>query len=133
MLILYSLCSVAFGRLSQLPLAAADIPRPSMHDRIESQRWMPYDDSNLAASPSAEQYLRPMLFLEQLCKLSELASEMVNTFYAPRERFTSRRLSVAYARYQEWYQNLPDSFRLENTTLPHVIVLHMYYYACILQ
>ncbi len=71
--------------------------------------------------------------MEQMSKLSEMASDMVNTFYAPRERFTSRRLAAAYAQYQEWHQQLPPAFRLENTTLPHVIVLHMYYYACVLQ
>lgn len=74
-----------------------------------------------------------MLFKDQLSKLSELASDMVNTFYAPRERFTSRRLAETYAQYQAWYQNLPEAFRLENTSLPHVLVLHMYYYGCVLQ
>ena len=73
-----------------------------------------------------------MLFTEQLSKLSELASDMVNTFYAPRERFTSRKLAHTYTQYQEWYRDLPSAFRLENTSLPHVIVLHMYYYACVL-
>ena len=71
--------------------------------------------------------------MEQLIQLSELASDIINTFYAPRERFTIRGLAKAYTQYQEWYQNLPDVFRPENTTLPHVLVLHMYYYACILQ
>ncbi|KAK3069519.1 hypothetical protein LTR53_012082 [Teratosphaeriaceae sp. CCFEE 6253] len=61
-----------------------------------------------------------------------MASDMVNTFYAPRERFTSRRLAAAYAQYQDWYNNLPDAFRLQNTALPHVLVLHMYYFACVL-
>lgn len=74
-----------------------------------------------------------MTFKDQLSKLSELASDMVNTFYAPRERFTSRRLAATYAQYQSWYQNMPDVFRLENTSLPHVLVLHMYYYGCVLQ
>lgn len=74
-----------------------------------------------------------MLFKDQLSKLSELASDMVNTFYAPRERFTSRRLATTYAHYQTWYENLPEAFQLENTSLPHVLVLHMYYYGCVLQ
>lgn len=66
-----------------------------------------------------------MLFIEHFSKLCELASDMVNTFYAPQERFTSRRLAAAYNQYQQWYRNLPDVFRLENTMLPHVLVLHM--------
>jgi hypothetical protein len=100
---------------------------------LENQPWRPYEDSSLSASPIAEQPEQPMLFMEELSKLSELASDMVNTFYAPQERFTSRQLAATYAKYQEWYENLPYAFRLENTTLPHVIVLHMYYYACVLQ
>ncbi|KAK0313480.1 hypothetical protein LTR01_001736 [Friedmanniomyces endolithicus] len=86
----------------------------------------------MAMSPIIQQAARPMLFVECRSRLSELASDMVNTFYAPRERFTSRRLAAAYAQYQEWHQNLPDAFRLENTALPHVLVLHMYYNACVL-
>lgn len=126
-------CSVAFGRLSQLPRSAADIDTPAANVRSETMTWRPYEDTNLPLSASAEQPARTMLFKDQLSKLSELASDMVNTFYAPRERFTSRKLAATYAQYQAWYQNLPDCFRLENTSLPHVLVLHMYYYGCILQ
>lgn len=127
------ICSVGFGRLSQLPRSAADIQKPSVNDRTEALAWRPYEDANLALSPSAEQPARPMVFVEHLSKLSELASDMVNTFYAPQERFTSRRLAATYAQYQEWYHSLPDAFRLENSSLPYVLVLHMYYYACVLQ
>lgn len=128
-----SLCAVGFGRLSQLPRAAADIETPSANSRTETKTWRPYEDTNFSLSPSAEQPARTMLFKDRFSKLSELASDMVNTFYAPRERFTSRKLAATYAQYQAWYQNLPDVFRLENTSLPHVLVLHMYYYGCVLQ
>lgn len=74
-----------------------------------------------------------MLFMSQQCKLSEIANDMVNNFYAPSESFTTRRLAAVYAQYQDWYRHLPDAFRLENTTLPYVLVLHMYYYGCVLQ
>lgn len=71
--------------------------------------------------------------MEYMSRLSEISSEVVNAFYAPHERFTSRRLAATYAQYQEWHRNLPDCFRIENTTLPHVLTLHMYYYDCVLQ
>lgn len=128
-----SICAVGVGRLSQLPRAAADVEKPMATERTETQTWRPYEDMNLALSPSAEQPGRSLHFVEQLSKLSELASEMVNTFYAPKERFTTRRLATAYTAYQEWHKILPDCFRLENTSLPYVIILHMYYYACVLQ
>lgn len=130
---MFSICSVGFGRLSQLPRAAADVSRPPISERTEGRTWRPYEDSNLTASSPVEQPLQPMLFTEQLSRLSELASDMVNTFYAPQERFTSRKLASTYTQYQEWYRNLPEEFRLENASLPHVIILHMYYYACVLQ
>ncbi|KXT08280.1 hypothetical protein AC579_7568 [Pseudocercospora musae] len=129
---LETLCAVGFGRLSQLPRAAADIETPSANSRTETKTWRPYEDTNFSLSPSAEQPARTMLFKDRFSKLSELASDMVNTFYAPRERFTSRKLAATHAQYQAWYQNLPDVFRLENTSLPHVLVLHMYYYGCVL-
>lgn len=130
---LETLCSVGLGRLSQLPRAAADIEKPSITEYSETKPWRPYEDTNLCLSPSAQQPSRQITFITCLSNLSEIASEMVNTFYAPRERFTSRRLATTYAQYREWYQNLPSCFRLENTSLPHVLVLHMYYYACVLQ
>lgn len=128
-----SICAVGFGRLSQLPRAAADIETPSPDSTAENQTWRPYEDTGFSISPSAEQPAWAMLFNDQFSKLSELASDMVNTFYAPRERFTSRKLAATYAQYQSWYQNLPDALRLENTSLPHVLVLHMYYYGNVLQ
>jgi hypothetical protein len=127
------ICAVSFGRLSQLPRSAADIDTPAINARTESQSWRPYEDNDISNCSSAERPARTNLFKDQLSKLSELASDMVNTFYAPRERFTSRSLAATYANYQSWRQNLPEPFRLENTTLPHVLILHMYYYACVLQ
>lgn len=125
--------SVGVGRLSQLPRCAADIQRPSINSRIDEQPWRPYEENGLSGSPSAEQPARPALFLEYLSRLSEISSEVVNAFYAPQERFTSRRLATTYAQYQDWYRSLPDCFRLENTTLPHVLTMHMYYHDAVLQ
>lgn len=130
---LETICAVNLGRLSQLPRAAADIETPSLSNRSETLTWRPYIDANLSTGASAEQPSRAHLFKDQMSRLSELANDMVNTFYAPREIFTSQRLAAMYAQFQAWYRNLPDAFRLENTTLPHVIVLHMYYHACVLQ
>lgn len=121
------------GRLSQLPRAAADIDRPTLSERSETQPWRPYQDTNAPINAAAEQPGRYMSFVHCLSDLSEIASDMVNTFYAPRERFTSRRLSTTYEAYQNWYNKLPQHFRLEHTSLPQVLVLHMYYYACVLQ
>ncbi|KAK5110746.1 hypothetical protein LTR62_005623 [Meristemomyces frigidus] len=89
-------CSVSFGRLSLLPRAAADIPKPTMSERVEAATWRPYVEDGISMSTSSEQPARPALFVNCLSRLSELASDMVNTFYAPQERFTSRRLFRPY-------------------------------------
>ncbi|SMR60784.1 unnamed protein product [Zymoseptoria tritici ST99CH_1E4] len=129
---LETICAVSLGRVSQLPRSAADIDTPSINARSETQSWKPYEDNDISNYSSAEQPARTLLFKDQMSKLSQLASDMVNTFYAPREQFTSRSLAAAYAQYQSWYQSLPEVFWLQNTTLPHVLVLHIYYYACVL-
>ncbi|WPH01908.1 Hypothetical protein R9X50_00476200 [Acrodontium crateriforme] len=129
---LETLYSVSFGRLSQLPRTAADIQKPSPQERGEHSTWKPYEDTNVILTSGSEQAAQPTLFIETYSKLSEIASDMTTSFYAPQERFTSRRLAATYAQYQDWYRELPDTFLLENTSLPHVLVLHMYYYACVL-
>lgn len=129
----YRMFSVGVGRVSQLPRSAADIPRPAISARADEQIWKPYEDTNLSSAPSAEQPGRPALFLEYLSRLSEISSDVVNAFYAPHEKFTSRRLGATYAQYREWHRDLPDCFRIQNTTLPHVLALHMYYFDSVLQ
>ena len=112
---------------------AADVQKPTTVNRTELQDWVPYVDVDLSPDAHARQPGRSILFLTHLSSLSELASDMVSNFYAPREAFTSRRLAATYGQYQDWFQNLPSAFWVDNTTLPHVVVLHMYYNACILQ
>lgn len=130
---LETMFSVGVGRVSQLPRSAADVSRPTGHGRSDDPIWKPYDDTGMASLPSAEQPARPTMFLEYMSRLNEISSDVVNAFYAPRERFTSRRLATTYEQYQEWHRNLPECFQIQNTTLPHVFALHMYYYDCVLQ
>ena len=129
----HSICSVGKGRLSQLPRATADVQKPAISDQTKNQPWQQYGDANPSCDLNIDQPIRSMPFLEHLTRLSEIASDMVKNFYASPERYTSGHLAAAYAHYQEWYQSLDDAFPLENTSLPHVIALHMYYYACVLQ
>lgn len=121
------------GRVSQIPRAVAGIETPAMTDRSELQTWRPYQDVNITIGQAAEQPGCYISFVQSLSELSELSSDAVNTLYAPREHFTSRRLQSTHESYQQWYRRLPQYFWLENTSLPYVIVLHMYYYACVLR
>lgn len=127
----YRSCAVTVGRVSQLPRAATDMPKPEIAERID--KWQRYIDVHLSPDVDSTQPAHATMFFSELCKLSELASDTVNSFYAPREPFTSRRLVTLYGRYQQWHENLPSAFWVENTSLPHALVLHMYYYTCVIQ
>ena len=55
--------------------------------------------------------------------LAEIVSDTIFMFYAPRERFTSKKLLDFYARYTRWFDNLPDKLRLQEVSTPHVLVM----------
>lgn len=132
-LTLFRLCSVTFGRLSQLPRAAADVGKPVGSGLRVRHGWQPQDHTEVSGMRDAGQAAEVMLFQEHLYKLSELADDMVRRFYAPYEPFTTRRLAEANANYQKWYHSLPDELQLDNNRLPHVLALHMFYHNCVLQ
>lgn len=102
-------------------------------EKLDALFWQPYEDVNLPVSPSAVQPMKCLLYITHLSKLSELINDINLNLYAPQERFTPRRLASAYNRYQDWYSDLPEIFQLQNTAMPHVIILHMYYHQCVLQ
>ncbi|GAB7348244.1 hypothetical protein MBLNU459_g6237t2 [Dothideomycetes sp. NU459] len=111
---------------------AIDIDLPSAAEKLDTLMWQPYEDINLPVSPSALHPMKSLLFVQQVSKLSQLTNDINLNLYAPKERFTPRRLAAAYHQYQNWYNNLPEPFHLQNTAMPHVIVLHMHYHMCIL-
>lgn len=55
--------------------------------------------------------------------LSEIVNDNIFMFYAPKERFTSKKLLDFYGRYKRWFSNLPQSLHLRDITTPHVLVL----------
>lgn len=123
--------SVFIGRVCQLPRAAIDSQKPTILDRATSGVWQRYDENIPATHQQPGESPHLVLFRNQMISLAEVANDIVHDFYAPREheRFTTRKLALAYDRYHEWFRQLPDSCRLENTSVPHVILLHMLYYS----
>ena len=55
--------------------------------------------------------------------LSEIVNDAIYMFYAPRERFTSKKLLDLYNRYRRWDQAVPAHLRLTQTSTPQVIYL----------
>lgn len=126
-------CCMCLGRPSSLTRNAISVDKPVSTDKTDSHIWHPYTDVNLPVSPGAQHPMKCLLYAQHLSKLSEIANEVNLNLYAPKERFTARRLAAAYNQYQAWYSELPEIFHLQNTVLPQVVVLHMWYYMCVLQ
>ncbi|KAL6714818.1 hypothetical protein ACLMJK_007078 [Lecanora helva] len=124
--------AICVGRISQLPRAAINIDPPSIQVANDTKPWQSYNDSGLASAPQAEQPILNQTAFYQLSLLSEIVSDTDYMFYAPRERFTSKKLLDFKSRYNRWYNQLPDKLRLRDDSLPHVLVLHMYYHTVVL-
>lgn len=127
---LETMFSVFVGRLSQLPRAAINAQMPILYDGMVGEIWQRYDDTVSSTYQQSGPSPHPALFLHLMATLTEIASDVATDLYAAREheRFTTRKLALAYDRYHEWFRQLPDVCRLEQTTLPHVMILHMLYY-----
>lgn len=102
--------TICIGRISQLPRAAITVEKPV----LEETTW-PVNESadQLQAEihgPMAK--ITNRVFLEEFSKLAELINDNSFMFYAPKERFTSRRLLAMHGKYKAWYENLPASLRL---------------------
>ena len=93
------------------------------HEQHEQQVWKPYTDYGWIDIPGTEQPVMQTNFMRAMSSLSEIVNDTVFMFYAPRERFTSRKLLDFYATYTRWLNNLPDELRLREISMPHVLLL----------
>jgi hypothetical protein len=113
--------SICVGRISQLPRAAITLDKPLLDE--------PPTDTHAEADANTPRLLfgtvTSRMFLQEFSTLSELINDNNYMFFAPKERFTSRRLLECYAKYQNWYKNLPQQLKLGDAgePQPHIIVL----------
>ncbi|KAI9832944.1 MAG: hypothetical protein M1826_000723 [Phylliscum demangeonii] len=128
--------SICIGRISQLPRTAINVKKPTLADAIEQKPWTAYVESDagaaaaVVAAPAQTSHTHKLL--HQFCFLSEIANDMIVMFYAPRERFTSKKLLDFYARYTQWHQALPSVLAITPDATPQVFCLHMYYHTVVL-
>ena len=115
--------SICIGRISQLPRTAINLEMPSILEQLESKPWIPYTDYGVEAIPGAEQPSYTHTLLYQFSLLSEIVNDTVFMFYAPRERFNSKKLLDFHSRYTRWFSKLPEKLRLRDVPMPHVLVL----------
>ena len=96
---------------------------PDILDQLESKPWIPYTDHGVDNVPSLKQPNVTHTLMRHTSLLSEIVNDTVFSFYAPRERFTSRKLLDFYAKYTRWFSSLPEQLCLSNVSVPHVLVL----------
>ncbi|KAH7125261.1 fungal-specific transcription factor domain-containing protein [Dendryphion nanum] len=115
--------ALCVGRISQLPRASITLDKPILDEPTLGANF--YD-------PNPPGVVTSRVFLQEFSTLSELINDNNQMYFAPRERFTSRRLLDMYNKYQFWYQNLPAPLRLPEgpnvQPQPHIVMLHMLYY-----
>jgi hypothetical protein len=104
-----------------LPRAAIEIEKPNEPSSVV--HWQLYNDDYREATPDT---LRPCYeeqVLYQQSSLTELLSEMLVIYYAPRERLCSRRILDLYTRFQLWFKQLPSTLHLTDKATPNVFQL----------
>jgi hypothetical protein len=108
--------SLCIGRISQLPRAAITLDKPLLEEAL--------DNPGVSTQPDPSTPPSTQKFLQEFSTLTELVNDNIFLFYAPKERFTSRRVLEMYSKYRSWYANLPAQLRLtEAKAYPHIIVL----------
>ena len=115
--------SICIGRISQLPRTAINLDMPNILEQLEVKPWRPYTDYGMADIPNAEQPSNTHTLLYQFSLLSEIVNDTVFMFYAPRERFTGKKLLDFYKRFTSWLANLPERLQLREVPMPHVLTL----------
>jgi hypothetical protein len=123
---LQTVWAICVGRITLLPRTAIRMEKPSILEHLEKKPWKPHGHvSYNGGSTSVEQPgFRHTLMLHTIY-LCEFVDDIVQLFYAPRDRVTSRRLQAYHEKLQTWYRNLPESLAIkrDSPTLPQVICL----------
>ncbi|KAF2258328.1 hypothetical protein CC78DRAFT_125650 [Lojkania enalia] len=125
--------SVCIGRIAQLPRAAITLDKPILDEPTTGGKYeRPYDAFRLVPGQVTSR-----MFLQEFSTLCELVNDNNFMFFAPKERFTSRRLLDCYHKYLNWHRNLPAPLCLPDEASdvppqPHIIVLHMLYHTIVL-
>ena len=104
-----------------LPRAAVEIVKPN--EPTQNPQWQLSTDEQRESTPESVRASPEQDCLFQQSSLTELLSEMLVLFYAPRERLSSRKLLDLYTRLQAWHKKLPKSLHLSDQSPPNVFQL----------
>jgi len=120
---IYAMC---VGRISGLPRTAIQLEKSVPKENLEKKIWKPHGDPRLLHEPTGlEQPAFTYTVQVQSSRLTEIVSDTLQMFYAPRDRITSRKLEVHHERFIQWHDELPSSITIkrDGPTLPQVIAL----------
>ncbi|TVY85089.1 Nitrogen assimilation transcription factor nit-4 [Lachnellula suecica] len=128
--------AICAGRLSLLPHTAIRVEKPGVPPGLETKLWKPHGlpGYNPDVKHHLEQPGMKYTILSYAGQLCSLVDEVIQMFYAPRDRMTSRRLQLQHERLERWYSALPKTLAIRPgwPSLPQVIALHMYYWNCVI-
>lgn len=82
-----------------------------------------YTEQDVPIVPETEQARHTSRFLSHFSMLSEVVNDMLFMFYAPTERFTSKKLLDFYVRLQRWDKGLPPSLTIRSYPTPQLLLL----------
>ncbi|KAI9715950.1 MAG: hypothetical protein M1812_005584, partial [Candelaria pacifica] len=120
-------------KIPQIPRAAITIQQPTIVEPLENKPWKPYIDQDGSDQDNLEQPCHTHRFMQKFSALTEIVNDTLYMFYAPRERFTSKRLLGFYGRYTRWFQALPECLQLKDKPSAQLLCLHMYHHTVVLQ
>ncbi|KAF2759473.1 hypothetical protein EJ05DRAFT_484425 [Pseudovirgaria hyperparasitica] len=130
--------TLCVGRTSQLPRAAITSLKPVPKEPLHSdpRGSLPSPTPSITGKDATTDSTESRHILYHLSTLSELANDNVFTFYAPQERFTSRKLLDCFYKYESWYRGLPKAFRVDQKAQSPpsraVLELSAWYQACLI-
>ncbi|KUJ06547.1 uncharacterized protein LY89DRAFT_726432 [Mollisia scopiformis] len=132
--VLEQIWSVCVGRIPTLPRTAVRLEKPTLTASLENTLWRPHGFPEQDVARLTQPSLKYSILL-QCSVLVEIVDDILRSFYAPRDRITSRKLQMFHEQLQDWYRKLPPglAIRKEGPTLPQVITLHIFYNNCIIQ
>lgn len=115
---------MALGRISCLQTTAIHLQKPVPRDNLEKKIWKPHGDPR-QPEPGLDQPAFTYTVLVSASGLTEIVSDTLQMFYAPRDRITSRKLELHHERFLRWHNDLPPCMALKHDgpTLPQVIGL----------
>lgn len=82
-----------------------------------------YTEHDVPTIPETEQARHTGRFLSHFSMLSEIVNDMLFMFYAPTERFTSKKLLDYNIRLQRWHKGLPPSLTITCYPTPQLLLL----------